>query len=357
MEIYNLSENPASSVQYYDYNSDQICRQTFVLTSITFSYPNQPTDEAKNILQQMQLMVSFKMSLCLLLFMYVLYSLCKIAFNYKKRDFLTTIIQILFGFTLLCISIGSSLIVSDMQESIDKNYTVLVVFCYFADFCFCGAVLIQLYLWMDVSYMIKYQQSSMQINQDTQKINFNRFERKSFIVLILSLVILFTVLITNAVMIVAQVSLSTFFIYQARRHRRVCWNTQKKESYCIIAGIVISFILKIAVKSLKQYDLSKGKNPDIVQHFEDYQIVNFLAFGVSEFFPIALWTALKAPEDFFGLFNVLTIQKFSIFQSRGSNSLKGSRLSVKSIQEEDEDGLQESRGSGVSDTNEIIYRS
>jgi hypothetical protein len=43
-------------------------------------------------LHSMQLLSSFKMSLCMLLFMFVLYSLCRIAFNYKQRDTLTTAI-------------------------------------------------------------------------------------------------------------------------------------------------------------------------------------------------------------------------------------------------------------------------
>lgn len=140
----------------------EICLQTFVLTLTTFSLDKEVVSKdikdpiATELLHEMQLLVSFKMSLCLLLFMYVLYSLCKIAFNYKKRDYLTTTIQILFGLTLLCkckmlnsivrgISIGSSLIVED--SSIYTNYTILVVFCYLSDFCFCSAVIVQLFLW------------------------------------------------------------------------------------------------------------------------------------------------------------------------------------------------------------------
>jgi hypothetical protein len=76
--------------------------RTFVLTLDSYTYPGQPEGENVSYLHSMQLLVSFKMSLCLLLFMYVLYSICKIAFNTKKRDHLTTSIQVLFGLTLLC---------------------------------------------------------------------------------------------------------------------------------------------------------------------------------------------------------------------------------------------------------------
>lgn len=76
------------------------CEQAFVLTTISYSLGN--ANDGIDTLHKMQLMVSFKISMCLLLLMYVLYSLCKIAFNTKQRDHLTTTIQILFGLTLLC---------------------------------------------------------------------------------------------------------------------------------------------------------------------------------------------------------------------------------------------------------------
>lgn len=41
------------------------------------------------------------------------------------------------------------------------------------------------------------------------------------------------------------------------------------------------------------------------------QVVNFIAFGLVEFIPIALWTAFKAPEDFFHNFN--NLRKFLPF--------------------------------------------
>ncbi|CDW73223.1 UNKNOWN [Stylonychia lemnae] len=119
-------------------------------------------------------------------------------------------------------------------------------------------------------------------------------------------------------MILAQFFISLVFIHQASSHRSVCWTNQKQE------------------------------------HFKVYQIVNFLAFGVSEFVPIALWTALKAPEDFFNLYNVLPIQKFSIFQSRIGEVLKNSRLSVKSFQQDD-DGRNSIYDSRNSETDELLY--
>ena len=55
---------------------DYLCSQNLILVNATF-------DRDMNALHSMQLLTSFKMSLCMLLFMYVLYSLCRIAFNYK----------------------------------------------------------------------------------------------------------------------------------------------------------------------------------------------------------------------------------------------------------------------------------
>ena len=56
--------------------ADFLCSQNLILVNATF-------DKDMNALHSMQLLSSFKMSLCMLLFMYVLYSLCRIAFNYK----------------------------------------------------------------------------------------------------------------------------------------------------------------------------------------------------------------------------------------------------------------------------------
>ena len=64
---------------------DFLCSQNLILVNATFDFDS-------TALHSMQLLSSFKMSLCMLLFMFVLYSLCRIAFNYKQRDTLTTAI-------------------------------------------------------------------------------------------------------------------------------------------------------------------------------------------------------------------------------------------------------------------------
>ncbi len=64
---------------------DFLCSQNLILVNATFNFDTMA-------LHSMQLLSSFKMSLCMLLFMFVLYSLCRIAFNYKQRDTLTTAI-------------------------------------------------------------------------------------------------------------------------------------------------------------------------------------------------------------------------------------------------------------------------
>lgn len=66
-------------------SDDFKCERNLILVKDTF-------DGDETALNSMQLLVSFKLSLCMLLFMYVLYSLCRIAFNYKQRDALTTAI-------------------------------------------------------------------------------------------------------------------------------------------------------------------------------------------------------------------------------------------------------------------------
>ena len=76
-------------------DSDFYCERNLILVGSTFG-----GDE--DALHSMQLLASFKMSLCLLLYMYVLYSICRIAFNYKQRDSITTAIQVLFCVSLFC---------------------------------------------------------------------------------------------------------------------------------------------------------------------------------------------------------------------------------------------------------------
>lgn len=97
------------------------------------------------------------MSLCMLLFMYVLYSLCRIAFNYKQRDALTTSIQCLFCVSLFFRSfqIAANLISNGNSDlSIHHSYIMYVVFFYIADFCFESAIIFQIILWLDISVMI-----------------------------------------------------------------------------------------------------------------------------------------------------------------------------------------------------------
>ena len=142
-----------SSAGAVDNNTlDYKCEQNLILTNATFDYDS-------DSLHSMQLLVSFKMSLCMLLFMYVLYSLCRIAFNYKHRDDLTTAIQCLFSISLFCNhsrlitfivrswQIASNLIARQDPVSIDYSYKMYVIFFYLADFCFEFAIVCQICLW------------------------------------------------------------------------------------------------------------------------------------------------------------------------------------------------------------------
>lgn len=130
----------ASSTMLFDINPDDTdfkCERNLILVNATF-------DSDLDQLHSMQLLVSFKMSLCMLLFMYVLYSLCRIAFNYKTRDALTTAIQILFCISLFFRSsqIASNLISKPDNESIHESYILYVVFFYIADFFFESAIIL-----------------------------------------------------------------------------------------------------------------------------------------------------------------------------------------------------------------------
>jgi hypothetical protein len=73
--------------------ADYLCELNLILNNASF-------DNETSTLHEIQLLVSFKMSLCMLLFMYVLYSLCRIVFNSKQRDYLTSSIQCLFCVSL-----------------------------------------------------------------------------------------------------------------------------------------------------------------------------------------------------------------------------------------------------------------
>jgi hypothetical protein len=132
--------------------ADFNCSRNLILVNATF-------DGDLDALHSMQLLVSFKMSMCMLLFMYVLYSLCRIAFNYKQRDDLTTAIQCLFCASLFCNSvplnkclvrscqIASNLIAKNDHAGILQSYTFYCIFFYLADFCFEFAILCQMCLW------------------------------------------------------------------------------------------------------------------------------------------------------------------------------------------------------------------
>jgi hypothetical protein len=135
-------------------SEDFKCERNLILVPETF-------DGDVDTFHQIQLLISFKMSLCMLLLMYVIYSLCRIAFNYKQRDVLTTAIQALFCASLFCKpnfpasffslvrswQISSNLIVLDTPEGIERSYVAFAVFFYLADFCFESAIVCQMALW------------------------------------------------------------------------------------------------------------------------------------------------------------------------------------------------------------------
>ena len=315
------------------------------------------------------------MSLCLLLFMYVLYSLCKIAFNYKKRDYLTTTLQVLFAFALLLrgCQIGSTLIVSD--DNYHSNYVLVVVFCYLSEFCFNSAVIFQLFLWLDIGMMINFQRPSHFQNQDTQKLKFNKFERKLLLTLIVLEALVLTFLLANAIlqiedcnntpqrtldilidslMIVLEVGIGGFFVRMVRNHRSITWRTNYKETFSILIGMILSYVTKIATRTLYIVGVYDRLDDVVVYH-----IAAFIGFMISEFVPIALWTTFKTPEDYFQVYNDLPTQKFSIFQQRAQNKDKLSRMSSKSMEEDDEyrnNVDTRSRLSNRSENDELIYK-
>lgn len=137
---------------FTDETADFRCERNLILVNSTF-------ENDSDSLHSMQLLVSFKMSLCMLLFMYVLYSLCRIAFNYKTRDALTTSIQILFCVSLFfrSMQISSNLISQDNADAIHQSYILYVLFFYIADFFFESAIILQMCLWLDISVLINYQ--------------------------------------------------------------------------------------------------------------------------------------------------------------------------------------------------------
>mmetsp|Transcript_15241 Transcript_15241/g.11085 ORF Transcript_15241/g.11085 Transcript_15241/m.11085 type:complete len:121 (+) Transcript_15241:179-541(+) len=120
------------------------------------------------------------MSLCLIVMMYVLYSLCKIQFNFQKKDVLTYTLYIFFTLNLFfrgCYC-GSILFVSytpelnvttnstllrdagDDQNTLQASFIVTLTFGNLSNFSLCAAVICQLFLWIDVLFLVKYQREN-----------------------------------------------------------------------------------------------------------------------------------------------------------------------------------------------------
>ncbi|TNV78016.1 hypothetical protein FGO68_gene6795 [Halteria grandinella] len=305
------------------------------------------------------------MSLCMLLFMYVLYSLCRIAFNYKTRDALTTSIQILFCVSLFfrSLQIASNLISKDDDAAIHQSYVLYVIFFYIADFLFESAIILQMCLWLDISVLITYQKPGRFQNQDTQKSKFNEFERKRTLVILglgETLLLIVNVSIATlqvghcnqmtqryidianlSTLIIMEIVVGALFVSSVKGNRSSTWVKTRIETYAIIAGIISSFALKIVIKAThktRSQDSTFGKDSAVSYHVE-----SFLQFVLSEFLLIAVWTWFKAPEDFFSIYNNLPISKFSIFQ----------RISGESKS----DGGKTPCGGGETDTGECNGRS
>ena len=84
-----------------------------------------------------------------------------------------------------------------------------------------------------------------------------------------------------------------------------------KQTFAIIIGIVFSFIARIISKAIH-----KEQDPDQqileISFVISYHITAFFQFIISEFIPIALWTAFKTPDDFFNVYNDLRKDYYQI---------------------------------------------
>mmetsp|Transcript_15436 Transcript_15436/g.15031 ORF Transcript_15436/g.15031 Transcript_15436/m.15031 type:complete len:305 (-) Transcript_15436:155-1069(-) len=303
------------------------------------------------------------MSLCLIVMMYVLYSLCKIQFNYLKKDSLTYTLYIFFTLNLFfrgCYC-GSILFVSytptvtnstnssttqDDSQMLHASFVVTLTFGNLSNFSLCAAVICQLFLWIDVLFLIRYQREEFGNPHEIQKNNFNKCEKVILAVLIVFLLFLLAFFVINVVevgttnncvneyflgddiiiygiMIVVISVIGGIFIKRTKDLKNITFLAHKRETISIFIGAIISFSMKTLSKIVEMIvmpekmckiigdttdgDYTQDQMTDTQQLFFYYALVNFFVFLISEFVPITAWTILKNPEDYINQYNDLDI--------------------------------------------------
>jgi len=223
------------------------------------------------------------------------------------------------------------LISKDTPEGIHLNYILIVIYFYIADYLLQTAILLQMFLWLDIAIMIKYQKPQRFENTETMKQSFNRLERKRLLPLlgligasslgINAAIATFQVeqcnnmtqryidIVNLSVLISLEVLVAIFFVWTIRNNRRITWVKTRCEVYSIIAGVLFSFIFKIIIKATHKARSEKfGKDAAV-----EYHVGSFVQFVFSEFLLIAAWTWFKTQDDYFSVYNNVAVQKFSIF--------------------------------------------
>lgn len=293
------------------------------------TYPSAADDDYDDGLQSVvKLEYSMWMTGCLMMMVYVMYNMCRFAFNCQRRDVLTILIQ--------CLSVASLFI--RMLEGIwtlaQADYNQRMLLSFLGRAVFCLAVSFYFFSWVDIFFLIRSQVSQEVLTIESQKRAFNKCEWRLLYLLIGLQVVFTSVGLYNIVYVVSQSSsrgnlpflveaclyfaqlvliliVSGIFIFTVKSQRRaIIWPQVKTELISISVIITVSYLFKVAER-IYIYSLNETNTGDQLW----YQQLLFFEFTVSELLPIFLWSFFKEPEDIFMAFICNSkSSKFSIFQ-------------------------------------------
>ena len=98
----------------------------------------------------------------------------------------------------------------------------------------------------------------------------------------------------NSLILIGILVIGGLFIHITKNTQAATYYQNKKETLSIYFGGILSFVLRIIL--LTTSTTSNLSND--AKSYMYYELFNFAIYIFSEFLPIALWTALKNPEDY-----------------------------------------------------------
>eukprot|EP00347_Sterkiella_histriomuscorum_P002597 403367529 len=288
-----------------------------------------------DIRKQVKFLFAIKLSIGIMTAIYVLYNILIHLFHVKQKDKLTT------GIYFSILGIFTSKLIRDFDSALPRrslhgdqmDSNVSLCFQNISDFFYCVGSLLKIFMWIDITAMMKYQKPVRDMTYEHQRRDFNKYERKLLKVLIAFLVIFFIVFTCNTIQLSLVCDYTTdlvityatigsvfiahpiccfLFIRTANKYRSGVWEAQRKYTLKIMIATQLSMFVRILHQYITPEDLVKSSSSESVLQIQLLKLSTFILVQLSM---LLVWYYLTFAPDAFSFYNDLDVRKFSIFQS------------------------------------------